>query len=275
MVESGSKIYAALLLVVSVLSSNEVFGPTVSAFQQPLRGKHQISSWGFSNNRKVPVSNKLVPPCFVHVAAHPPRNILRPLKDSEQELSGQKIDHESLESLCTLLQAKPAGLLYLATEDGERGVYVNEAVGEDDVIIRIPLSSCIRDDCPPEWYQEAIQQNVRDDGDVDNVEDNPHHYNPSQWATRLAASLLSAQMNLSDDESSAMVSPIKEGQRTWLSMMPDERNLHASLPIHWSENIVSSAKCTALELSIDASFFARAEAIADLKAALKEDLVST
>ena len=262
--ESTSRIYAAVLLVLSLLYSNEEFAPTVSAFQQPLR-------WGVGNNNN-PLSQKLVPPCFVHVAAHPPKSIQRTLKNSEQELSGQQIEHESLENLCTLLQANPADLLYLAIEDGERGVYVNEAIEEGDAILRIPLSSCIRDDCPPGWYQDAIQQRAHDDGDLDNVEDNPHHYNPSQWATRLAASLLSFQMNLSESEIS---SPVKQGQHTWLSMMPDEKILRASLPIHWSEDIVSSAKCTALELSIDTSFFARAEAVADLTAALGKELSSS
>ena len=62
---------------------------------------------------------------------------------------------------------------------------------------------------------------------------------------------------------------VKIGLQKWLSMMPDEDFLRASLPIHWPEEIVSHAKCTALELSIDASYFARAEALSDLIAAIK------
>merc|ERR1712038_1490376 len=59
--------------------------------------------------------------------------------------------------------------------------------------------------------------------------------------------------------------------------MPNETFLHASLPIHWPEKILPYAKCTALELSIDASYFARAEASSDLISAIhveSDDIIS-
>ena len=235
----------------------------VLAFQQPPRYINEVSSWGYN-------VKKNLSPCFVHVAAHPPEHGQTPIGENQQGWSEQRYEQESLKKLCTLLQVTPTDLLYLriASEDGERGVYVNDDVAEGESILRIPLSSCIRDDSPPIWYQA----DDRDDEPIEISKDNPHHFNPSQWATRLAASLLNRQMKLLDNESS---SPLIEGQRLWLSMMPDPNFLRASLPIHWPEKIVSSAKCTALELSIDSSYFTRAEAVADLVAALDNDIRST
>lgn len=64
---------------------------------------------------------------------------------------------------------------------------------------------------------------------------------------------------------------IIKGWKKWLAMMPKKDCLRASLPIHWAEDIISQSKCTALELNIDASYFARAEAISDLVSAIKVD----
>ena len=59
------------------------------------------------------------------------------------------------------------------------------------------------------------------------------------------------------------------GLQKWLSMMSDEGFLKALLPIHWPEEIIPYAKCTAaLELSIDASYLTQAEALSDLLSAI-------
>lgn len=52
-----------------------------------------------------------------------------------------------------LLEASPCDLLRLETnEDGVRGVHVNRDVQKSDVILNIPLDSCLRDDLPPDWF---------------------------------------------------------------------------------------------------------------------------
>ncbi len=176
----------------------------------------------------------------------------------------------SLEDLSSYLKATPSNLLYLSNEssDGERGVFLNQSVGKDDILLNIPLSSCIRDDKPPVWYDTYKTLHKNDD-----VDDENFHYNPSKWATRLAASLLDLKLrpdtttengDISNDEKTVRI-----GLQKWLSMMPDEKFLSTSLPIHWPEDIIPHAKCTALELSIDASYFARGEALADLREATK------
>ena len=61
----------------------------------------------------------------------------------------------SIEELCIYLGATPQSLLYLDSDnesddsDGERGVFLNYSVEKDDILLKIPLSSCIRDDKPP------------------------------------------------------------------------------------------------------------------------------
>ncbi len=193
---------------------------------------------------------------------------------------GDLNDKTSLEELCKLLKATPHDLLCLKSDnDGERGVYINRPVDENDVLLQIPLASCIRDDKPPVWYG-AYKSLHRNDVDSTNF-----HYNPRKWATRLAASLLDLQIrsdsniekNIDSYAQSEQDGDIMSGLQKWLSMMPNEDFLRASLPIHWPEEIVPYAKCTALELSIDASYFARAEALSDLISAINiesEDIPS-
>ncbi len=160
----------------------------------------------------------------------------------------------TLQELCESFGADPKGLTSLQTHNGGRGVFLNEDVEENDIILQIPLESCIRDDKPPDWYAEAraeMQHQADDD-------DNPRHYNPSEWAVRLAASLIDLQVRYGGTGA-----PLT-AKGKWLSMMPDADYLRASLPVHWTEKNIEKAKCTALELSNDSTYFMRAEAISDL-----------
>jgi hypothetical protein len=179
--------------------------------------------------------------------------------------SGSGSDGETtLEEICNHLKATPANLLHLKSDDGERGVFLRRSIKKNDIILKIPLSSCIRDDKPPIWYDtyKSLHKNVDDD---DNF-----HYNPRKWATRLAASIVDLQIrgdlqnngdyNVEDDDDDVQV-----GFQKWLAMMPNQDYLRASLPIHWPEELIPEAKCTALELAIDAAYFARAEASSDLR----------
>ena len=170
------------------------------------------------------------------------------------------------------------GLLSLRSgSNGERGVFPKKDIGKDDIILQIPLSSCIRDDNPPQWY--SSDETHEDD------HDNPHNYKPSDWAVRLAASLIDMQLDFEIDGSDIThdattdmdmdmdmdteYNTLLTAKKAWLAMMPDPDYLRASLPVHWPEDILAKAKCTALELANDASYFTRAEALSDLEAALQ------
>lgn len=185
-----------------------------------------------------------------------------------------------LQDLCSLLQVDPilSATLYLQTENGNRGVFTSDDMVEDDIILRIPLTSTLRDNQPPTWFLDSLVPDDEDDdkegGDDGQTDPQELHLNPSEWSTRLAASVIDLYLSkgrkseeiideLSSDDSKFV------GQKQWLSMMPHSTALRASLPVHWPEEIISNAKCTALELSTDSSFFFRAQAVEDLKFAIK------
>mmetsp|Transcript_18780 Transcript_18780/g.40668 ORF Transcript_18780/g.40668 Transcript_18780/m.40668 type:complete len:504 (-) Transcript_18780:209-1720(-) len=153
----------------------------------------------------------------------------------------------SLSDLATLLGADPTDLLYLSVnDDGERGAYVSRSVKAGDVILRIPLSSCITDAAPPSWFADSEEE--------------------SDWAARLAASMLDIRLH----GTSAYPASVGQGLSLWLSLLPNEKLLRASLPVHWSEETIASAKCTALEVAADSAYFARAGGIADIVSQLQE-----
>lgn len=76
-------------------------------------------------------------------------------------------------------------------EDGVCGVFVNSDVKEGDAILKIPLSSCLRDDDPPEWFRSQGKDEHGVNGDstkssvVVSVQD---------WVARLTASLLDMKL---------------------------------------------------------------------------------
>ena len=166
-------------------------------------------------------------------------------------------DHISIDNLCRSLGATPEGQLNLRSSKGERGIFLNRGVDNDDVILRIPINSCVRDDTPPHWY---------DQGHDDGIDEKSHPYNPSKWAIHLAASLIDLDLCATEGSDNK---DILYAKKQWLEMMPDPEYLRASIPIHWNEEILSSAKCTALEIANDATYFARADAVADLQGALE------
>lgn len=158
----------------------------------------------------------------------------------------------SIEGLSDAFGAEPSGLLSLRRNDGVRGVYLNRNVLKDEIVLKLPLASCLRDDEPPQWYQ------TRCTGDDEN-----QHYNPSKWATRLAAVLIDVQMNTESK------TQYEHAIQEWISMMPDKEVLRSSLPIHWSEEEVESTKCSSLELAVDTAYFARADAVEKLVSCLE------
>ncbi|KAL7442187.1 hypothetical protein ACHAXM_008649 [Skeletonema potamos] len=181
--------------------------------------------------------------------------------------TGVDVASVSLKEMCGLFKAEPADNLYLAS-NGERGVCVYKPVKRGDVVLSIPIASCFRDDEPPRWYEHlANDEATEDEHDITDYE----RYSPSGWASRLAASILDLELNNSEGEVHNE-NDLKRGREMWQSMLPDEDILRASLPVHWTEEMVGSTKCTALELAIDSAYFAQATAVMTLMDELKQVL---
>ena len=153
-----------------------------------------------------------------------------------------------LEQVCKSFGASPVDNLFISSA-GERGnsCILRKPVEKGGVILRIPLSSCLRDDEPPGWYEFSSDNKYAS------------HLN-EDWACRLAASLLDIELTSKLPADDALAS----GRETWLSLLPDRDVLRASLPVHWDDQILSRSKCYALELAVDEAYFARAETVARL-----------
>jgi hypothetical protein len=155
---------------------------------------------------------------------------------------------QSLSDLCNLFDITPSNHLYLSTSPFERGVFVNVPVSKGDIILSIPITNCFRDDQPPDWFEHFTE-----DDDVTDYE----RYDPSAWAIRLAASLIDMDLDRDKDVSAN----VKRGRTIWKSLLPDKDMLRASLPVHWNEELLASAKCTELEVAVDNAFFSRGNAV--------------
>jgi hypothetical protein len=156
---------------------------------------------------------------------------------------------KAFQNLCKLLSAGQSDLLRLdISDDGVRGVYCSTGIAGGEVIFSIPLDQCLRDDEPPTWIIDDTRGNESFDTD---------NYAASSWAKCLAASLLDMQLHSLDSSDST-------SGDLWLSLLPEPTQLRASLPTHWSEDVLRSAHCVSLELAVDSAYFARAEAVADL-----------
>jgi len=176
-----------------------------------------------------------------------------------EELSRSKREHgldeanENLDQLYRCLGAEPRDIFQIKdNDDGVRGMYLNYSVEAGDVLLRIPLSSCLRDDQPPSWI--ANNENVA-------------------WTTRLAASLLEIQHNMSDKEKLRCdgvaddVGDVRQGHYLWWKqiLMPQADLLKQALPTHWDGPQLEYANCRSLELAVEASRLSRAGALSDLK----------
>lgn len=154
---------------------------------------------------------------------------------------------EDLAKLVSLFGGSPSNLLRLSSSaDGIRGVYLNEPVHKGDIILKMPMSSVIRDDEPPVWL------NQQQEGDEFNVD---HTVQIQGWVTRLAARILEAQRNIDE-----LPVPIQQ----WLHLLP--KSLKENLPVYWPESTLQYTDCRALELAVDSAYFARAKPLSDLSA---------
>ena len=148
------------------------------------------------------------------------------------------------------------------------------------------------------------------ENNINNIIDEELHitdyerYNPSAWSSRLAASILDMDLCqekkkmmkttrmtttttttttvgggvVSDDDDDVVDEDDDDvdlmlGREMWQSFLPDKDILRASLPVHWSEDVLATAKCTALELAVDSAYFARANAVSNLSEELWEAML--
>ena len=136
--------------------------------------------------------------------------------------------------------------IYLSSSPFGRGVFTKDPIPRGEVILSIPITSCFRDDQPPTWFEQFTE-----DDDVTDYE----RYNPSAWAIRLAASLLDMDLDRRVD------SPLEKGRDMWKELLPEKNMLRASLPVHWSEELIEVTKCHELEVAVDNTFFSRGNAV--------------
>ena len=172
---------------------------------------------------------------------------------SSLRLSAQTGIDADLSKLCQLFEAEPTDLLSLKTnpKTGIRGVYLNSNVKENDVLLKIPLDSCLRDDNPPSWLQQE-----QPDNDVE--EENTYTVSVEGWVTRLAARLLDTQQNYESQSKAIQI---------WLDLLPT--NLREILPIHWGsidDDLLSQTGSRSLEMAVDSAYFARSGPIGDIMA---------
>jgi len=169
----------------------------------------------------------------------------------------------------------------------ERGLYIKCNIPKDEIIFQIPLSSCLTDDTPPKWLITPDHNNNYDDNDENDNSNtsNDEHYqhisnHPTHWATRLAASFINIQQEVlqevqqsdnNENDNNNTKNNILKGFHKWISLIPSPQQLRSSLPIHWNDNILSKARCYALEICVDSMYFTRADAVDVLLNGLKNN----
>jgi len=165
-------------------------------------------------------------------------------ENPEEDLRKQQ---EKLSQLCNFLHAEPQDLLRFENEDsgGVRGIHLNRSIKSGEIVLKLPLDSCLTDDQSPSWLHDEVKTD------------------PHRWATRLAASWIDLHLKNNHTDNTQQVGTYK-GHVVWSSLLPDPEYLRASLPVHWPETTVLNARSTALELAADSAYFARAEAVNDL-----------
>ena len=206
-----------------------------------------VCASGFQIGQRVRLGSSVSFPKHIQPKLHSTCQEIATRNEIESDLSEQ---HDDLlwKLLCEETGVLPTGLLRLdESTSGIRGVYLNEAVHANDIVLSIPIDKCLRDDAPPYWMP------VQDEDDVD-----PYFGSDMAWATRLAACLLEKKHAVD----------LEKYEEIWISLLPDSSLLRASLPIHWEEEVVQSTRCTGLEVSVDSAFFARAGAVQDIEMAL-------
>jgi hypothetical protein len=172
------------------------------------------------------------------------------IEENQEVITFDQPTEEQLSKLCHLFQATPSNLIrFESTNDGVRGVYLNDSVEKDHIILQLPLKACLIDTDSPTWLDKDIDDSTK-------------------WATRLAACWIDLYLQQQQQHSTQIEDTNQQGFKEWLSLLPDPEFLRASLPVHWSDETIQNAKSTSLELAVDSSYFTRAEAVEDIVASL-------
>uniref|UniRef100_A0A448ZK75 SET domain-containing protein n=1 Tax=Pseudo-nitzschia multistriata TaxID=183589 RepID=A0A448ZK75_9STRA len=169
-------------------------------------------------------------------------------------------DHDvNLPKLISLFGGSPSDLLRLDSNNGIRGVYANKSLKEGEILLKMPLSSCLRDDQPPLWLLEHQQQ------DQSEEESSESALLIQDWVTRLAACVLEKQH---EQKIKKEADCLDRATQAWLKLLPSRSLLRQFLPIHWPESILSETNYMPLELAVDSAYFARAAPMGDLMGAI-------
>ena len=206
---------------------------------------------------------------------------------SSSSISSSTVDPDDNEKNTTANNDSASAMAY-------RGVYLNRAVQENEIILSVPLTACLRDDSPPDWLlktqtkeilqnEQEQERNNYNDNNIDNDNDTAG-VSVEGWVTRLTASLLDLQMK--NKHKLLLSSSCEEGQRIWLDLLPT--NLRELLPIHWDDDATTTANnnnsndsdngtinlldytgSRSLQLAVDSAYFARLIPIGDIMASLK------
>lgn len=164
---------------------------------------------------------------------------------SLSQSSSSSSSSNSFTDLCQVFGVTcPLPLKLTTSEAGIRGVFSchDDAIPSKTTVLQIPLNICLRDD---------------DDGPLSNANDD------APWSTRLASGVLQLQQRqlLAPTDGSTKSQAREEA---WLALLPDADKLRASLPIHWDDDLINGMP-PSLQAAVDASYFARADAVAQLQ----------
>lgn len=144
-----------------------------------------------------------------------------------------------------------------SSNDSRRGLYYFglPTIQQGDVILSIPLTSCLRDDNPPSWYYGTANYDAdRFDDIIEEEEDSS-----TAWFTRLGAQVLDILI-----DPSATTSPSSCCWEMWHNSLPNSNILRSTLPVHWSSTAIAHTQCTDIDIMVDAQYFVREAAISRL-----------
>jgi hypothetical protein len=263
MVPSHYLRYASAALVVLIALFD--LSPTTLGLVFPARLIHQLhrhASQFLTTRRQLHTTVDSSVGTFVPLTSHGNEGCKIPLDHgiglsslSSQQFSSdddyRNSKNPSLSRLCCLLLGSNGNDLLRfdsAAPDEVRGIYLNRPVQRKECLLKLPLDMCLNDQHPPAWL--SFSSTTEESSD-------------NKWATRLAASWMDVYLQCSknNESGSSAEDSFLQVHKLWLSLLPDPAFLKASLPIHWSEEVVANARSTNLEMAVDAAYFVRADAI--------------
>jgi hypothetical protein len=167
-------------------------------------------------------------------------------------IAGPRGKLESINSCLCLYDEASSNSSNDNSSSNRRGLYYIDqpSIQKGDVILSIPLTSCLRDDNPPSWYYGTTTDDEEEEGEENSSTD---------WFTRLAAQVLDIL-----DPSATSSSPATCGWEMWHNSLPNSHILHSSLPVHWSSTVIAYTQCTDIDIMVDTQYFVREAAISRL-----------